>query len=210
MRRSFLNITIPEPTINSVELLLLRWKGLENYVYQESSLNKLFLITYPQNTDLDDVLIKVCSLNDFYSTQIFSPYNIANHIINLNIDRRLRKNDITLVNDIALITIKGKKYNFYSFASKYCSHHNQVVYPIYDNYVKKMLLYFRDKYEFSEFEEEDLKQYNKYKLIVHDFIDYYKLNSFSLKDIDKYLWLTGKDHFQVIKKKIKKAPLVEL
>jgi len=34
---------------------------------------KLFTETYPENTKMDDVLIKVCSLNDFYSTYIFSP-----------------------------------------------------------------------------------------------------------------------------------------
>ena len=31
--------------------------------------------------------------------------------------------------------INGKKKNLYSFASKYCSHHNPEAYPIYDSYV---------------------------------------------------------------------------
>ena len=53
----------------------------------------------------------------------------------LNIDERLSKHDDTLVNDIANIEINGKNKYFYSFASKYCSHHNSRYFPIYDRYV---------------------------------------------------------------------------
>lgn len=38
---------------------------------QESSLRKLFAETYPRNVDMDDVLIKVCSLNDFLQHEHF-------------------------------------------------------------------------------------------------------------------------------------------
>lgn len=58
-----------------------RWDTLVNYRLQESSLKKLFTKTYPKNVDMDDVLIKVCALNDFYSTNIFSPFMIAQNII---------------------------------------------------------------------------------------------------------------------------------
>ena len=33
---------IPEPTVKEVEKYLKKWEGLENYVLQEKSLNKLF------------------------------------------------------------------------------------------------------------------------------------------------------------------------
>ena len=117
-------LIIPNPTKNEVEKYLKKWDSLENYVLQEKSLDKLFLITYPNNTDISDILIKASSLNDFYSTNIFSIVTMGKHIYNLNIDRRLKESDETLVNDIASVIIKGKRKNFYSFATKYCSHHN--------------------------------------------------------------------------------------
>ena len=51
--------------------------------------------------------------------------------------------DHKLVDDIAKVTISGKNKYFYSFESKYCSHHNSTTYPIYDSYVKKVLKHFR-------------------------------------------------------------------
>lgn len=63
---------IVKPTEREVLKYLELWESLENYVLQESSLRKLFSKTYPLNENIDDVLIKVCSLNDFYSTNIFS------------------------------------------------------------------------------------------------------------------------------------------
>jgi hypothetical protein len=53
-----------------------KWDALENYTLQENALKKLFFQTYPQNTDIDDVLIKVSALNDFYSTNIFSVFTV--------------------------------------------------------------------------------------------------------------------------------------
>lgn len=130
---------IERPSKNEVQKYLVRWDSLENYVSQESSLRKLFTETYPENNKLDDVLIKVCSLNDFYGTNIFSPFIVAKHIVSLKIDDRLRNNDLELVNDIAKIKVTGKKeINFYSFAAKYCSHHKPKVYPIYDSFGEKL------------------------------------------------------------------------
>lgn len=140
------------PTTNEVNIILRRWETLENYFLQERSLKKLFTITYPENKDIDNVLIKVCSLNDFYSTNIYSPFTVAKHIISLNIDDKLIKEDLSVVNEIALIKMNGNKLiNFYSFATKYCSHHKPDVFPIYDIYTGKMLLYFNKLDKFCKF-----------------------------------------------------------
>ena len=49
----------------------------------------------------------------------------------LNGSNRIQKNNAeTLVNDIAKITINGKDKYFYSFATKYCSHHFPIIFPI--------------------------------------------------------------------------------
>lgn len=187
---------IPKPCKKEVEKYLKKWDSLENYVLQENSLNKLFFNTYPENKDIDDILIKASSLNDFYSTNIFSIFSVAKHILSLNIDERLRQGDTTLVNEIANVEINGIKKCFYSFASKYCSHHNPIEYPIYDSYVEKILLYFGKIDKFYEFKKEDLKIYDKYKTILLEFKMFYNIDEYTLKDIDRYLWQLGKDYFK--------------
>jgi hypothetical protein len=63
------HLDINKPSQTEVEKYLKLWDSLENYTLQESSLRKLFTKTYPLNNDLDDILIKVCSLNDFHSNK---------------------------------------------------------------------------------------------------------------------------------------------
>lgn len=188
---------IKHPSVKEVEYYLNLWDSLENYVLQDSALRKLFTKTYPQNSNLDDVLIKVCSLNDFYSTNIFSPFTVARHIVNLKIDKNLGENDLEIVNKIASIKMNGgKKYNFYSFATKYCSHHKPKVYPIYDSYVEKMLMYFKRKNKFHLFAKADLKKYTEFYDILMKFREYYQLKQFNVKQIDRYLWQAGKRYFK--------------
>jgi len=188
--------TIPKPSSTEVHKYLALWDSLENYTAQERSLRKLFTVTYPTNDDLDNILIKVCSLNTFYSTNIYSPYKVANHIYNLEIDEYLEADDLEIVNRIAQVQMTDiKAINFYSFATKYCSHHKPTVYPIFDYYVEKVLRYFRRLDKFAVFKNDDLANYAKYKNILIKFCDYYGLSRFNLKEIDKYLWQLGKEYF---------------
>ena len=186
---------IPQPTVTEVENYLNKWNSLENYVLQERSLDKLFFETYPKNNDINDILIKCSSLNDFYSTNIFSIFPVAKHILDLNIDDRLRKGDPTLVNDIARMAISGKDKNFYSFATKYCSHHNPKEFPIYDSFVDKVLWHFKKVDKFARFTRNELKEYEKFKNVLLEFKKVYKIEQYNLKDLDRYLWQLGKDYF---------------
>lgn len=187
---------IPMPSENEVVKHLGLWDTLENYKFQEEALDKLFFVTYPRNTLMEDVLVKVSTLNDFYSTNIFAAYKVAKHIITLNIDERLESGDVTLVNDISKVVMdNGTIKNFYSFATKYCSHHKPLDFPIYDSYVDILLRYFRDTDNFYEFGNEELKDYVSFKNILVEFRRYYGLERFNLKEIDKYLWQLGKEKF---------------
>ena len=188
-------VNVPIPNKSEVERYLAKWDSLENYVLQENALDKLFFRTYPKNNEIDDILIKASSLNDFYSTNIFSIFSVAKHIHQLDIDERLKINDETLVNDIANVEINGKKKNFYSFATKYCSHHNPVEFPIYDSYVEKVLIYFNKKDKFHNFKKEDLKDYSKFKETLIAFKKFYNIDEYNLKDIDRYIWQLGKEYF---------------
>jgi len=184
------------PSAEQVSMYLERWYSLGNYVLQESSLRKLFVETYPRNVDMDDVLIKVCSLNNFYSTNILSPFTVAKHIVDLDIDQRLANRDLTLVNDIAVVKVNGQKTRkFYSFATKYCSHHFPEDYPIYDSFVEKMLTHFKRVDKFYKFKKNDLKHYPTYRAVLMEFRRFYGLESFTLKEVDKYLWQAGKEYF---------------
>ena len=162
---------------------------------QERALALLFRKFCPRNTDPEHVLLKVSALNDFYSTNIFDKYSVARHIVKLNIDSRLADSDRDLVNELTQVRIKSRVINFYSFATKYCNHHNTADYPIYDSYVEKMLLYFNRVGKFADFKKLDLKNYARFVEIILAFRSHYSLNQFSLREIDIYLWLDGKDAF---------------
>ena len=140
-------------------------------------------------------MLKVSTLNDFYSTNIFDTYSVARHILDTNVDSRLEAKDYSLVNDIARVSIKGKVRNLYSFASKYCSHHKPESFPIYDSFVETMLLHFQSVSRFSEFKKDDIKTYERFVEIIRSFQTYYELGMFSLREIDIYLWLAGKEYF---------------
>ena len=189
-------MNIPRPNKEIMNEYLNKWDNLEeHYIWQESSLDKLFHKDYKNNTDLNEILIKCSCLNDFYSTNIFLIYPVAKNIYDLNIDKRLEAGDTTLVDDIAKVEIGGKEKNFYSFATKYCSHHNAIQYPIYDYFVEKMLCYFQKLDKFSNFKKEDLRNYTKFRNALYDFKKFYDIDEFNLRDIDKYLWIAGKEYF---------------
>ena len=194
-RKKKMDVDVPDPSIDQVEFYLEKWDGLENYHLQEDALHKLFFKLCPKNIDIVDVLLKASTLNDFYSTNIFSIYPVAKHIRDLDIDERLKAGDVTLVGDIQYVNIGDTLKNFYSFATKYCSHHNPLEYPIYDSFVDEVLRYFRNSDEFSDFQDVDLKDYIKFKRILNDFRTFYSLDKYDLKQIDQYVWQLGKDYF---------------
>lgn len=194
-RKKKADVDVPVPSIDQVEFYLEKWDGLENYHLQEDALNKLFFKLCPKNVDVTDILLKASTLNNFYSTNIFSIYPVAKHICSLDIDARLKAGDCTLVGEIQYITIGETLKNFYSFATKYCSHHNPLDYPIYDSYVDEVLRYFRNRDSFSDFQDGDLKDYTKFKSILIEFRIFYGLDKYNLKQIDQYVWQLGKEYF---------------
>jgi hypothetical protein len=172
-----------------------KWKELENYRLQERSLYLLFNKLCPKNNKIEHVLLKVSALNDFYSTNIFDTYSVAKNILKCKIDRQLKSSKLSVVNRIAQVSIKRKNKNFYSFASKYCMHHKPNSYPIYDYYVEKMLLHYKKKDRFYSFVKSELKDYEKFVKIISAFKSFYQLDRFTLREIDVFLWLTGKKYF---------------
>ena len=188
-----MNINILEkwrPNVQSVKYYNeTEWKNLKSDQDKEEALEKLFKELCPKNNDLSDILIKCSVLNEFYSTNVYHINNLAEHIKNLNIDTRLINGDITLVNEIAKVPGRPR---YYSFATKYCSHHFSKIFPIYDNNVELVLKYFRETDGFTSFKNEDLKDYLKFVEIINSFRIKYGLTQFDYKKLDIYLWLLGK------------------
>lgn len=190
---------VPVPSSDIIKEYLNLWETLEDgkkYPLQEKALNFLFSEACPSNDDMTHVILKVSALNDFYSTNIFDTYVVADRILRIeNFNDRLQSGDHSLVNEVAKVSIKGKEKNFYSFASKYCSHHCPNQFPIYDYYVEKMLLYYNNHSQFMAFKQPDLKTYENFLVAIQSFQKRYNLESFSLRDIDVFLWQAGKKYF---------------
>lgn len=183
---------IPRPCGEEVERYLRSWEALEDYAVQEAALDDLFRQHCPENKSLSDILLKTAALNTFYSTNIFSVTPVARHILALDIDPRLAAGDLSLVDDLQRVELGGKEKRFYSFASKYCSHHAPEVFPIYDSYVEKMLCHFRDRDGFFAFRDHELKDYAFFRGVLARFQAVYGLERYSIRDVDKYLWQVGK------------------
>ena len=183
------------PSVEDAEWFINYWNELPNYSNQEHALGKLFIQLCPENKNIEDILIKCSCLNDFYSTNIFDIHTVAQHILSLNIDERLKDCDYSLVNEIAHVNVNGKDHFFYSFASKYCSHHQDKIYAIYDSYVEKVLLTMNKRKRFAEFKQEDLKDYGKYMSVIKAFQQSFGLMQYNIKKLDQYLWQLGKWYF---------------
>lgn len=193
-----------KPSDKEIDKYLTIYNSSKDYKLTESSLKKLFTQTYPLNVEVTDVLIKVCSLDSIFHTNLNENQGIvAKHIVSLEIDKRLKINDIGLVNEIAKIKANGKVKNFYSFATKYCSNHKPLDYPIYDSKADSMLQHFQkvDNFYKSGFQPDDLKNYPVYRNILLEFQKFYNLDKYNLREIDKYLWLAGKEYFPRPKRK---------
>ena len=141
-------------------------KELENNL-EDNALQKLFTQLCPENTILEDVLIKCTTLNRLYSTNIFNIRAVAEHIHLLNIDERLHHGDLSLVESIAQATPKRR---------------------FYDSNVHRILRYYLRK----EYSDQSLKNYETYCQALRDFKLKYHLEELDAWRLDKYLWRLGK------------------
>jgi hypothetical protein len=191
------------PNIEELKIIEERWseglskKQLESPYYGELALQKLFS-TFPRNVEIDEVYMKVVLLNTVYSTRIRSIdfFKVSEGILKIDdVDNRLRSGDLSLVDEIAkghnVVTKKSTVYNFYSFATKYCSFSNPNDFPIYDSRVDEALWHFKKTGQMKSFKRQDLKCYKNFCVIISNFQKEFGLDNFTLKTIDRYLWEVG-------------------
>ena len=187
-------ITRPSPA--EVQKYLALWDEGSN-AKLDVALRTLFT-TMPGNTDVGEVAVKLAALNGLYSTNILALFNVAAHIAGLGIDLRLAKGeaDPDLIEEIATVEFRGKTRRNYSFATKYCSFHRPDLYPIYDSLVAQVLNTLLQQGEsFDSFVpgERWRTNYAIWHRSVTKLRIHYGLEAYSIRDIDKYLWLVAKE-----------------
>ncbi len=181
------------PSAAAVQARLEERAANPDYVLEQQALDLLFGSLCAGNTDKRLILLKVTALNDHYSTNIFDTTRVAMHIAALKgVDARLASGDLTLVEEVAAVSSGQKLRHFYSFATKYCAHHNVLAYPIFDSHVERMLKHFRDQDGFATFRASDLRSYARFVQVVEAFRTFYKLGTFSVREVDVFLWLSGR------------------
>lgn len=187
---------IPRPCKEEMEKYLSKWDNTETYMYHDRTLKLLFEDIFPENKKIEHILIKANTLNSFYSAGVryIEIIPLSKHIHKLNIDDDLQGRELKLVEKIR----KAEDLrDLYSFATKYCSHHNPEAFPIYDSYVEKILWHFKKEDEFYNFKRKQLQDYETFNNVLKEFANFYNLNSghkVNIKKLDQYLWQLGKDY----------------
>jgi hypothetical protein len=184
----------------------------------ERALGELFR-QYPTNDDEAHVLLKVVALNRLYSTNILAVWDVARVIYEhrQEVDGALKADPPSpeAVDQIAYVTIlaTGKQRKNWSFATKYCSWHRPESYPIWDSRVARYLRSLKgseftrpdnwtDYPQFADYggraadgrwRPDNWTHYREFAVLMNRFRDFYNLRSFTFKEIDKFLWLSGEE-----------------
>ncbi len=182
------NIGDPRGTINNE---IAAFDADPETALAESSLREL-ICTYPSNQDGRQVLVKVIAINALYHARVrdidLQPLSI--HISKIGaLDARLAQGDPEIVD--AIWNSQGTTRHYPSFATKFCSWHNQEAYAIYDGNVWEALAAYGANDDRFAFPERDFVKYAAFLAIVKRFQNSYGLEDHSLKDIDKFLWRVG-------------------
>ena len=180
-----------EPTIEYVGRRIRELDGDDHFYGAECAVELVFQ-QWPKNAVYEQVLVKTVVLNRLYSTNIYDVWTVAKHICDLRIDDRLRQGDASLVQDIASVKFNEKARACLSFATKYCSWHQQEQFQIMDSYVKEMLWRYKRQFGFWSFYRQDMRHYPKFVEIVDRFRSHFGRAEIGRKQLDKFLWIEGR------------------
>ena len=173
----------------------------------EHSLEEL-VRQYPHNIDPRHILLKVVAVNALEHTHILAVDAVARHIRAdiENIDKAMASGSPEVIHQIAKVAIQGKKYNLYSFATKYCSLHNPQAYPVYDLRVDHYLCHLQAQHPFTAFHHAELCDYSKFVAIMTAFRDFHRLGSFSFQEIGKFIHLQDEPPVLPLQEEIQIGP----
>ncbi|MBO5609300.1 MAG: hypothetical protein J5929_02840 [Eubacterium sp.] len=175
---------------------------------------KTLIENYPKNTDINEVMIKVAAIDSMYSTQLnrkIARDKISHVTVMSERIKELKQIDKCLHSDNKTTRMKavqgiaiGNKEGYddaWSFASKYCSWHNQSGFAIFDKY-SRGTIYSVCKTKTNALDSirvtyELLLNYETFYDICEHLIAVIKERynkEYTFKQIDKFLWQYGYDH----------------
>lgn len=196
MKTEELIALLEQPTAELIERYQSEYR--ESAFGVEDKMQELIVGKVHDKSKYETILLTTIIINELYSTSIRRIDIMAKHIFQHTdeIHSLIANGDAKAINAIAVghgLTARdtGKEFNFYSFASKYCNYLNPDKFPIYDSYVEAMLFSYNKKYDFADFTKADLKDYETFRNVVLKFRKHFGLEQFSLREIDKFLWLYG-------------------
>ncbi len=188
-----------KPTTEDVLNSIANHENNVKYRTEENAI-ALLLNKYPNNNNINEIIIKAGTINSLYNTHIYDIYSASMVIKESNFDELVRAGNIEAVEKIATVRNNDKERRNYSFATKYCHRHNPNDFPIYDKYVDYMLWLYNDIFNFALFTRDDLKTYGILKDIINRFRQEFGLENFGYDKIDVFLWSKGKEYFPKPKK----------
>lgn len=124
----------------------------------------------PKNDNKDEIRLKISAINNHEINDNYALEAMTEHILKLSIDRRLAAKDLTLVEDIANIMVKGKQLRLLNFASIYCNYHKPEVYPIYGSGQHREIARLYIKEHNLSVNPEELDRYLVMKQVLDDII----------------------------------------
>lgn len=184
---------LPRPERAEAEALLKKYRGNGDIQKKNACLQEILMQTGFGNTNEAAVLEKVRGVMKLYGKISPRAELTARQIVNQNLDELLANGYEEAVQLIvnALGQEKSSHGNYY-FAVRYCLMHNPEKFPVIDDFAVKAMKYYRDKYEFFNFADDEPFVYAKYKKLLGIFRSRFELSGFSLADISRILTAAGR------------------
>jgi hypothetical protein len=125
---------------------------------------------HPTNKTEEDIRMKISAISDDVEIkQLPNRDDLIKHILALDIDDRLIKGDLALVEDIGNVNVNGTVYHLLHFASLYCTLHKPMLFPIYSDqhhdFYRKYIKHFN-----LPLDSEKLNTYPVFAAVLDDLI----------------------------------------
>lgn len=174
-----------------------------------NKLLKLFR-TFNDESNHNDVIIKVAALNKLYSTAIININPVAEQIVNVFSDLKSKPNSkdeyIKLIDRISIVKwnngVKNFTRNNLSFSSKYIHFYNEYKTPIYDSYIWILIKGYLGQKNKLNISFASPSNYSIFLIEFEKFRKEFGLEKYSIYEVDKFLWQYGRQLITQIKDEI--------
>ena len=201
---------IDEPTRKLIDEYVSHYDA-DTVIKADDKAVKMMFEQFDDST-LENVFVKSIILNNRYSAGLLDRktnkeriaidvYSMSEIIANNIKDCNSINDVINLIEGMCLIVSEKNKNKPYSFLSKYFhwvyAHDEKIAVPIYDGYVKGMIYYLGQKFEYlGSFEQAELNSYKgfyeKYTQTLTT-INQKLGTQYTIREFDKYMWKYAKE-----------------